>query len=358
MIGSKRARPWIPSPSASAIALTSVAAAAAAFVLAALSLPGADALAPGFQARCPQARCLAPTCGARRGTGFGRQDLNRRAHSGPLLALSSTSVCDQQEARGDGQDRSTGADAATAAAAVTAAAEEATAAAATAFSTATATGTAAVTATGTAAATATAVSTPARESGPTWLPPHVWTQERQGTSPPLPPPAAVSVQHAPSSSPPAGGGADPVSSPSAVPSPAAAAVVPTPGTKTRQNIGQRGDRSNGGKKRWATGDTKENTGVGGTVTHTVSVGGSGNGRGSGSGSAGNNKRDGGGGGGGGANKKGYRRFRDNDVRMFLLERGLSQWEVRKVLPVIRRDPKLMTDIGVLAAKMQVRAAYS
>lgn len=43
----------------------------------------------------------------------------------------------------------------------------------------------------------------------------------------------------------------------------------------------------------------------------------------------------------------------NNVRMFLMERGLSQWEVRKVLPVMRRDPELVTDIAVLAARMQV-----
>lgn len=53
-------------------------------------------------------------------------------------------------------------------------------------------------------------------------------------------------------------------------------------------------------------------------------------------------------------KKRQDRKRDNDVRMFLMERGLSQWEVRKVLPVMRRDPELVTDIGVLAARMQVR----
>ncbi|CAN0106492.1 unnamed protein product, partial [Ectocarpus sp. 12 AP-2014] len=38
-----------------------------------------------------------------------------------------------------------------------------------------------------------------------------------------------------------------------------------------------------------------------------------------------------------------------------MERGLSQWEVRKVLPVMRRDPELVTDIGVLAARMQAIA---
>lgn len=130
----------------------------------------------------------------------------------------------------------------------------------------------------------------------------------------------------------------------------------------RQNVGQRGDGRHGhdgGKQRgsppWgAAGGGKVNTGASGTVSDSVnrSVGVSGS---TGSGSGGSKyRRDGGvGSGSGGARKKGYRRFRDNDVRMFLLERGLSQWEVRKVLPVIRRDPKLMTDIGVLAAKMQV-----
>ncbi|CAN0137902.1 unnamed protein product, partial [Ectocarpus sp. 4 AP-2014] len=54
-------------------------------------------------------------------------------------------------------------------------------------------------------------------------------------------------------------------------------------------------------------------------------------------------------------KKRQDRKRDNDVRMFLMERGLSQWEVRKVLPVMRRDPELVTDIGVLAARMQAIA---
>lgn len=43
----------------------------------------------------------------------------------------------------------------------------------------------------------------------------------------------------------------------------------------------------------------------------------------------------------------------NNVRMFLMERGLSQWEVRKMLPIMRRDPELVTDIAVLAARMQV-----
>ncbi|CAN0038849.1 unnamed protein product, partial [Ectocarpus fasciculatus] len=56
-----------------------------------------------------------------------------------------------------------------------------------------------------------------------------------------------------------------------------------------------------------------------------------------------------------AKKKRQDRKRDNDVRMFLMERGLSQWEVRKVLPVMRRDPELVTDIGVLAARMQAIA---
>jgi len=40
--------------------------------------------------------------------------------------------------------------------------------------------------------------------------------------------------------------------------------------------------------------------------------------------------------------------------MFLMERGLSHWEVRKVLPVMRRDPELVNDIAILAARMQVR----
>ena len=52
-------------------------------------------------------------------------------------------------------------------------------------------------------------------------------------------------------------------------------------------------------------------------------------------------------------KEDTKKRRDNEVRMFLLERGLSQEEVRKILPVTRRDPRLMSDIGVLAAKMQV-----
>lgn len=47
--------------------------------------------------------------------------------------------------------------------------------------------------------------------------------------------------------------------------------------------------------------------------------------------------------------------RDNDVRMFLMERGLSHWEVRKVLPIMRRDPELVNDIATLAARMQVCA---
>lgn len=51
--------------------------------------------------------------------------------------------------------------------------------------------------------------------------------------------------------------------------------------------------------------------------------------------------------------KRYTRLRDNDVRMFLLERGLRQGAVRKVLPVMRKDPSLMSDTGVLAARMQV-----
>lgn len=48
--------------------------------------------------------------------------------------------------------------------------------------------------------------------------------------------------------------------------------------------------------------------------------------------------------------------RDNQVRMFFLEKGLSPEEVRKVLPVTRRDSRLMSDMGLLAAKMQVRTA--
>eukprot|EP00752_Nemacystus_decipiens_P014387 g12797.t1 len=46
---------------------------------------------------------------------------------------------------------------------------------------------------------------------------------------------------------------------------------------------------------------------------------------------------------------------DNDVRMFLMERGLSQWEVRKVLPVMRRDAELVKDVATLAARMQAIA---
>lgn len=49
----------------------------------------------------------------------------------------------------------------------------------------------------------------------------------------------------------------------------------------------------------------------------------------------------------------HRWNRDNDARMFLMERGLSQWEVRKVLPVLRRDPELVNDVATLAARMQV-----
>lgn len=52
-------------------------------------------------------------------------------------------------------------------------------------------------------------------------------------------------------------------------------------------------------------------------------------------------------------KKVHRWKSDNDVRMFLMERGLSQWEVRKVLPVMRRDPELVNDVATLAARMQV-----
>ncbi|CAM9340339.1 unnamed protein product, partial [Laminaria digitata] len=106
MIGSRRARPWIPQPRPSACAVTSVAvAAAAAFVLAAFSFPSVDAF--GLQVRCPQPRCLvAPevgsTHGAGRGTGFGRRYPHRRARirDSGLLSSSSTPVCDQQEARG------------------------------------------------------------------------------------------------------------------------------------------------------------------------------------------------------------------------------------------------------------------
>lgn len=50
------------------------------------------------------------------------------------------------------------------------------------------------------------------------------------------------------------------------------------------------------------------------------------------------------------------RSRDNEIRMFLLERGVSQHEVRKMLPLMRRDPELMSDVGVLAGRIQVRAA--
>lgn len=52
----------------------------------------------------------------------------------------------------------------------------------------------------------------------------------------------------------------------------------------------------------------------------------------------------------------HTRSSDNDVRMFFLERGLSQEDVRKVLPVMRRDPNLMSYIGMLAARMQVGTA--
>ncbi|CAM9162240.1 unnamed protein product [Scytosiphon promiscuus] len=41
--------------------------------------------------------------------------------------------------------------------------------------------------------------------------------------------------------------------------------------------------------------------------------------------------------------------------MFFRERGLSKWEVRKVLAVVRRDPELVSDIGALAARMQAVA---
>lgn len=58
-------------------------------------------------------------------------------------------------------------------------------------------------------------------------------------------------------------------------------------------------------------------------------------------------------GNGGSVRKYGVRLRDNDARMFLLERGLSQAELRKVLPVVRTDRELMSDVGVLAARMQV-----
>ena len=359
MVGSKRARPWIPQPSASAGSVVSVAAASAAvaaFVLGALFLPGADAL--GLLVRCSQLRCLvAPEVGtyaAGSGTGFRRRDPYQRACSrdSGLLVSSSIPLCDQQEARGDEvdeQERSTplrpdAADAAPAAAqpglAPRAEGDDAAIGA---------------------AATAAATTTPGEP--PSWLP-LVGIQEKEVTSSPPSPPspaaaaAAARVPRQQSSSPPAGR-AGLVSSSSASSSSAAANAI-------RQNVGQRGDGSHahdGGKKRgsppWGpTGARKENTRASGTVGDSVNrrVGviarGSGSGSFSSSGGS-KNRGDGGGGGGGGLRKKGYRRFRDNDVRMFLLERGLSQWEVRKVLPVIRRDPKLMTDIGVLAAKMQV-----
>ncbi|CAM9735336.1 unnamed protein product, partial [Discosporangium mesarthrocarpum] len=41
-----------------------------------------------------------------------------------------------------------------------------------------------------------------------------------------------------------------------------------------------------------------------------------------------------------------------NVRMFLLERGLSQRDLRHVLNVIKSDPKLVSDVEVLAARMQ------
>lgn len=46
--------------------------------------------------------------------------------------------------------------------------------------------------------------------------------------------------------------------------------------------------------------------------------------------------------------------RDNDARMFLLERGLSQGELRRVMPVMRRDSRLISDVAVLATRMQVK----
>eukprot|EP00903_Cladosiphon_okamuranus_P014829 g13732.t1 len=54
-------------------------------------------------------------------------------------------------------------------------------------------------------------------------------------------------------------------------------------------------------------------------------------------------------------KKYHRWKSDNDVRLFLMERGLSQREVRKVLPVMRRDPDLVNDVATLAARMQAIA---
>lgn len=48
--------------------------------------------------------------------------------------------------------------------------------------------------------------------------------------------------------------------------------------------------------------------------------------------------------------------RDNQVRMFFLEKGMSPEEVCKVLPMIRRDSRLMSDMGFLAAKIQVCTA--
>lgn len=357
MVGSKRARPWIPQPSASTSSVTFVVAgtaAAVAFVLAALSLPGVGAL--GLQVRCFQLRCLvAPEVGtyaAGRGTGFGRRDPYRRARirDSGVLVSSSAPVCDQQEARGDGvdeQERSTplrpdAADAASAASQPGLAPRAEGAAAA---------------ATG---AAATAAATTTVGEPPSWLP-LVGIQEKEGTSSPPPPPspaaAAASVPRQQSPSPPAGG-AGLVSSSSSSASSAASAA-----NAIRQNVGQRADGSrahDGGKKKgsppWGpSGDGRVNTRASGTVSNNVnrSVGVMASSSGSGSKNRGHGAGSGGGGGGGGAKKKGYRRFRDNDVRMFLLERGLSQWEVRKVLPVIRRDPKLMTDIGVLAAKMQV-----
>lgn len=44
---------------------------------------------------------------------------------------------------------------------------------------------------------------------------------------------------------------------------------------------------------------------------------------------------------------------DNDARMFLLERGLSQSELRRVLSVMRRDPEVISNVDILATRMQV-----
>lgn len=44
---------------------------------------------------------------------------------------------------------------------------------------------------------------------------------------------------------------------------------------------------------------------------------------------------------------------DNDVRMFLLERGLSRSELRRVLSVMRREPEVISNVDILATRMQV-----